>query len=100
MAAAPPTRRRWFQFSLGTMFLLMTTLALLLLAVNEHRERQQLSERIGLLDRKVESLDTEMRRQQSVAQRRQLLDTIDVPVIPKLPQSMNQLHESMERREK
>src|ERR1700680_2104213 len=28
--AAPPTRRRWFQFSLGTMFLLVTISAVLL----------------------------------------------------------------------
>ena len=41
MPTAPPTRRRWFQFGLGTMLLLVTVLALFIAYhVNWVRERR------------------------------------------------------------
>jgi hypothetical protein len=79
MVEAPKTRRRWFQFGMRSLLGLILMLALLLFAANEHRERRRLTEKIDLIDRHVQTLDTEMRRQRGVAQRRELLDTIDVP---------------------
>ena len=42
MHSAPPTRRRWFQFGLGSLLWLMLVIALLAFGLNERRQRQQL----------------------------------------------------------
>jgi len=40
--ATPHTRRRWFQFGLGTMLLVVALLAVSAFAAREHRERKRL----------------------------------------------------------
>lgn len=42
MAETRPTRRRWFQFSLGTVFWITVTVALTIVLIREHRENVEL----------------------------------------------------------
>ena len=46
MVPAPMKPRRWFRFSLRTLFWLMLVVAMLMLAVNERRKRIQLEAEI------------------------------------------------------
>jgi hypothetical protein len=41
MSEEKPSRRRWYQFGLGTMLWLMLTTALAVYGFNEHRKRVQ-----------------------------------------------------------
>ena len=53
MPATPPTRRRWFQFGLGTMFWLMLVFALGILWATERCERQRLSQEVDQLSQRI-----------------------------------------------
>ena len=43
----PAPHRRWFRYSLGTLFWLTLVVAMFLFALNEHRERKQFEAEVG-----------------------------------------------------
>jgi hypothetical protein len=46
----PPARRRWYQFSMGTLLLLITLVAVSVFGVREHIQREQLRLRMLVLE--------------------------------------------------
>ena len=64
MSQANPPRRRWFQFGIGTMLLLVTLVAVSLLAATEHWDRRRLQA--------VNTARLEMLRQADAESKRQI----------------------------
>ena len=54
--ASAHARRRWFQFGLGTLFVLLTLLGPALVAVKEHRDNVRLRERVEMLEKEIQGL--------------------------------------------
>jgi hypothetical protein len=62
MASAQPSWRRWFQFNIVTMLLLIVVVGVAALYVNVQRENGVLLERLRILDTKVWALDQHWER--------------------------------------
>ena len=63
-----PTRRRWFQFGLGTMLLLALVVVLAVYGINEHQQRMRLDAELATLRanaKKPDWLNTQLVIEQS-----------------------------------
>ncbi len=82
---AKPPRRRWYQFGLGTLLLLITVVALLVFAIREHGQRirqetqfaereaqwkQYAAEQKGMLDLAKETIQVQEDRLQAESEER------------------------------
>ncbi len=63
MSTTPPTRRRWFQFSSGTLLLLVTLIAVSAFGARECIQRERLQSRLVVLEAELRaSHDVKLRK--------------------------------------
>ena len=72
-------RPRWFRLGPVGLLAIMFAVVFLLTLANERRERLLLTEKVDLLESRVQTLDRAVQQDRSVAQRHKLIDFIDAP---------------------